>query len=76
MLDTVAALPVGAVIRDGRGWVRLRRPKGLANTGPGRLPHISAGDGGRAGAVRGANSKGVTCGYNCVAIRDYCLWRG
>lgn len=35
MLDTVAALPVGAVIRDGRGWVWLRRPKGWQTPGLG-----------------------------------------
>ena len=76
MLDTVAILPVGGG-DPGRPRVGVAAPpQGLADTGPGRLPHIRAGDGGRAGAVRGANSKGVTCGYNCVAIRDYCLWWG
>ena len=35
MLDTVAALPVGAVIRDGRGWVWMRPPQGGWQT-PGR----------------------------------------
>ena len=33
--DNVAALPVGAVIRDGRGWVWLRRPKGWQTPGRG-----------------------------------------
>ena len=35
MLDDVAALPVGAVIRDARGWVWLRRPKGWQTPGRG-----------------------------------------
>ena len=35
MSDDVAALPVGAVIRDGRGWVWLRRPKGWQTPGRG-----------------------------------------
>ena len=35
MLDNVAALPVGAVIRDSRGWVWLRRPKGWQTPGRG-----------------------------------------
>lgn len=31
----VAALPVGAVVRDARGWVWLRRPKGWQTPGRG-----------------------------------------
>lgn len=33
--DNVATLPVGAVIRDARGWVWLRRPKGWQTPGRG-----------------------------------------
>ena len=34
-LAWLASLPVGAVVRDGRGWVWLRRPKGWQTVGRG-----------------------------------------
>ena len=34
-VEAASALPVGAVVRDARGWVWVRRPKGWQTCGRG-----------------------------------------
>ena len=42
VVAAVSALPVGAVVRDARGWVWVRRPKGWQT--PGRGGYVTSAD--------------------------------